>query len=339
VEEQNFSPFWLELTRPTPGRLPRVAFADSLDPRILKALPHLKNVAEPILLEDPAKIKSILDKLQLPALKESTFILPSLRDKREHLASLLRQKQEKLEISQEDARRQTNDSLYLGISLLLDGTIDGLVAGSTRPTADVVKASLHCIGPKPGTHVVSGQFFIESTHLKTANNTPFLFADCAVVPEPSSRVLADIALGAAASYKYFTGEEPRMALLSFSTRGSAQHPLVDRVREAVALIHKKDPALIVDGEIQADAALDKFIAEMKKAQDSPISGSANIFIFPTLEAGNIGYKLLQRFAAARVAGPLLWGLQKPVSDLSRGCNVQEVVDTALCVAAMIKGRS
>jgi phosphate acetyltransferase len=125
-----------------------------------------------------------------------------------------------------------------------------------------------------------------------------------------------------------------VALLSFSTRGSAEHPLVDRIREAMALLKKQDPQLIVDGEIQADAALDFGVAQIKKAGDSPLEGKANVFIFPTLEAGNVSYKLVQRFSKAKIAGPLLWGLNKPMSDLSRGCTVEEVIDTALCVSTM-----
>lgn len=231
------------------------------------------------------------------------------------------------------------DTLNVGIDLLKEGKVDGMVAGSLRPTADVIKATIHNLGTKPGHRLVSGHFFIESSHLKSAENTPFLFADCAVVPEPSAMALATIARSAADSYRFFTGKTPRVALLSFSTRGSAEHPLVNRIRETLEIIRKQDKTLIIDGEIQADAALDAAVARIKNAADSPLGGQANVFIFPTLEAGNIGYKLVQRFSQARVAGPLLWGLSKPVSDLSRGCTVEEVTDTAMCVSAMVTGKN
>ena len=232
---------------------------------------------------------------------------------------------------------QLKDPLYRGLVLLLRNEVQGLIGGSTRPTADIVKAAIHCIGPRIGQHLISGHFLIEAENRSSFDQTPFLFADCAVVPEPSARTLAAIAIGAATSYHFFTGHAPRIALLSFSTRGSATHPLVDRIREALTLIRKQEPTLIVDGEIQVDAALDAGVAAIKKAQDSPVAGKTNVFVFPTLEAGNIGYKLVQRFSNARVAGPLLWGLAKPMSDLSRGCTVQEITDTAMCVSTLARG--
>jgi phosphate acetyltransferase len=237
----------------------------------------------------------------------------------------------------DQAFQQLDDPLYLGVGLLMDNRIEGLIAGATRPTADIVRAAIQCIGPKTNQRLISGHFLIESENRSAKDQTPFLFADCAVIPEPSPRALAAIALGAAASYLFFTGKPARVALLSFSTRGSAKHELVDRIKEALTLIRGQDPSLIVDGELQVDAALDSHVAKLKHAEDSPVAGQANVFVFPTLEAGNIGYKLVQRFSNCRVAGPFLWGLDKPMSDLSRGCTVQEVTDTARCVSAMIQG--
>jgi phosphate acetyltransferase len=192
------------------------------------------------------------------------------------------------------------------------------------------------VGPKAGVRLISGHFLIESDKQKTWDNTPFLFADCAVVPEPSARALAGIAMGAAAAYRFFTKKEPKVAMLSFSTRDSAVHPLVDRIKEAVQLIKKQEPNLVVDGEIQVDAALSRDVAVVKHAEDSPITERANVFVFPTLEAGNIGYKMVQRFSNTRVAGPILWGLDRPMSDLSRGCTVEEVVDTTRCIVDMVR---
>jgi len=221
--------------------------------------------------------------------------------------------------------------------MLLDHRADGMIAGSLRPTADIVRAAIQCIGPKAGQRFVAGHFLIETEKLQTADNTPFLFADCAVMPEPSPRALATIAIGAADSYRFFTGKVPRVALLSFSTRGSAEHELVNRIRDAVKIIRGEKPDMDVDGELQLDAAIDSNVAKIKHATDSSVTGRANVFVFPTLEAGNVGYKLVQRFGNARIAGPLLWGLDKPVSDLSRGCTVDEISDTAFCVSAMTRG--
>jgi phosphate acetyltransferase len=314
---EKFSPFWSGLHAKKGDRLPRIAFSDGSDPRIIESAQQLKDgkLAEPILIQGKSTIQSA--------------DLARYR-------TLLLEKQARLKVTEADVDAQLSDSLYLGIALLLDGRVDGLVAGSLRPTADVVKAALRCIGPKTGQRIISGHFLVESARLSSSDKTPFLFADCAVMPEPSVQSLAAIARSAAESYRFFTGGVPRVALLSFSTRGSAEHPLVDRIRQALELIRKQEPSLIVDGEIQADAALDAGVAKIKNAAGSPIAGKANVFIFPTLEAGNISYKLIQRFSESRVAGPLLWGLNKPVSDLSRGCTVQEVTDTALCVSAMAR---
>lgn len=275
-------------------------------------------------------------------MKEKKLIEPVFPEKptapeRQRYRELLSEKQKRLNPSPDVVEKQLDDPLYQGIAMLLDNRIEGLVGGSLRPTADIIRAALQCIGPKPGYKLISGHFLIETEQRATNNQTPFLFADCAVVPEPSARTLAATAIGAAASYQFFTGKSPRVALLSFSTRNSAQHSLVDRIKEAVNIVHKQEPTLVVDGELQVDAAIDSQVAIIKQANDSLVVGQANVFVFPTLEAGNIGYKLVQRFSNARVAGPLLWGLDKPMSDLSRGCTTQEIVDTALCVAAMIRG--
>lgn len=310
----NFSSFWTKLAKP-PNTLSRIAFTDPTDPRVKDATRYLKEkkLADPILLEGI-----------------------SSKD-RSAYQTLLQERQKRQNLSVADIIKQLDDPLYHGVCLLIEKKIDGLVGGSLRPTADIVRAALQCVGPKPGERLISGQFLIESENHPTADQTPFLFTDCAVVPEPSPRSMAAAAVAGAHSYRFFTGQTPKVALLSFSTRGSAQHPLVDRIKETLEITRKLDANLIVDGEIQVDAALDTQIAMIKKAADSKIAGKANVFVFPTLEAGNIGYKLVQRFSNARIAGPLLWGLDRPMSDLSRGCTVQEIIDTTLCVATMARG--
>lgn len=310
----SFSPFWSRIAAAT-GSPPRIVFTDADDLRTQQAAQ---------ILEEKRLITPV-------------FPHPLSDKDRKRFFELLTEKQKRFNLPASVIENQIEDTLYQGVAMLLDNRVDGLVGGSMRPTADLIRAALQCIGSRPGNRLVSGHFLIETDRGETAAHTPFLFADCAVVPEPSARSLAAIAVGAAASYHFFTNETPRVAMLSFSTRGSADHPLVDRIKEAVAIVQKLEPALMIDGEIQVDAALDSQVAIIKGAGDSPIAGQANVFIFPTLEAGNIGYKLVQRFSNARVAGPLLWGLDRPVSDLSRGCTTQEIVDTTLCVASMIRG--
>lgn len=296
-----------------------------------------ERIATPILVGQPDQIARSRRDAGLPPV--DTALIAPLADaaRREKDAQLLFARQSKRGATMADVQAQLEDSLYQGIAMLLDNRADGMIAGSLRPTADIVRAALQCVGPRAGQRFVAGHFLIETDQLMTADKTPFLFADCAVMPEPSARALAAIAVGAAASYRFFTGQTPRVALLSFSTRGSAEHELVDRIREAARIIKGEHPDMLVDGEIQVDAALNVDVARIKKASDSEVAGRANVFVFPTLEAGNIGYKLVQRFGAARVAGPLLWGLDKPMSDLSRGCTADEVADTAFCVSAMTRG--
>ena len=334
----NFSPFWRRDARAN-GSIPRLVFTDATDPRILTAIERIRSerIASPILVGQPEEIARSCREAGLPAVDPALIAPLPDAGRRERDAQLLLARQSRRGATPADIQGQLNDSLYQGIAMLLDNRADGMIAGSLRPTADVVRAALQCIGPKAGQRFVAGHFLIETERLSTTDKTPFLFADCAVMPEPSPRALAAIAVGAAASYRFFTGQTPRVALLSFSTRGSAEHELVDRIREALTIIKGEHPDMLVDGEIQVDAAVDLDVARIKKASDSEVTGRANVFVFPTLEAGHIGYKLVQRFGAARVAGPLLWGLDKPVSDLSRGCTADEVADTAFCVSAMTRG--
>lgn len=337
---QEFSPFWLKLAISSGPQLPRIAFSDATDPRILQAVKIIigKRLAFPVLVGRRDEVLKAAQKANVE-LSNPDYIADINKTTRDQMVDLLLKKQTNRNISREEVSRQLEDPIYQGIGLLLNSLVDGLVAGATRPTADVVRAAIQCIGPRSHRRLISGHFLIEAKERKASGQTPFLFADCAVIPEPSSRALAAVAVAAAESFRFFTGQTPRVALLSFSTRDSAKHELVDRVKEAVLLAKKEDDQLIVDGELQVDAALDWDVAVFKKAGDSPVAGQANVLVFPTLEAGNIGYKLVQRFSDSRIAGPLLWGLDKPVSDLSRGCTVQEITDTALCVCAMVRGLS
>ena len=219
------------------------------------------------------------------------------------------------------------DPLYLAAAAVRAGVADACVGGASRPTADVIRAGLRVIGLAPGTETVTSCFILQ---LPQAGQV-LAYADCAVLPDPDAGQLAETAVATARTFSQLTGEEPIVAMLSFATKGSADHPAVHRVREATELVREREPDLIVDGELQFDAAIEAAVAE-RKAPDSPVAGRANVFIFPNLDAANIGYKITERLAHATAIGPVLQGLAAPMNDLSRGCDVAAIVNCALISA-------
>jgi len=230
-------------------------------------------------------------------------------------------------IKREEAAVLMQNPLYYGAMMVYEGDAEGMVAGAQNTTGDVLRPALQIIKTAPGISVVSGAFLMITPKVEYGEEGIFLFADCAVTPNPTAEQLAEIAYASSQTARALIGMEPRIGMLSFSTKGSASHELVEKVAEATRIAKEKYPQLQIDGELQLDAAIVPKVGQ-SKAPGSTVAGKANVLVFPDLQAGNIGYKLVQRLAGAEAVGPVLQGMAKPVNDLSRGCSVEDIVNTA-----------
>ena len=315
----------------------RIVLPEGDEPRTLEAANLLlkDKVAKLILIGDPAVIRQMAQEKNyeyiLSEESELTIMDPLTDPKMPEYANLLFELRKAKGMTLEQATEKVKDPLYLGCLMIKNGDADGELAGARGTTADTIRPAFQILKTRPGVHIVSGAFLMFTPATQLGEGGFLVFADCAVNPCPNAQELAEIAVTTAETAKALGGIEPRVAMLSFSSKGSAKHELVDKVVEATRIAHEMAPDLALDGELQLDAALVESVGA-QKAPGSAVAGKANVLVFPDLQAGNIGYKLVERFSGADAVGPILQGIAAPVNDLSRGCKVQDIVQMVIITA-------
>jgi len=295
-----------------------------------------EGIARLILIGNPDKINSLVKRYGLKHIDKAQIVDPQTYEKKDELVKIMVELRKHKGVTEEVARKQLESPYYLATLMIKAGYADGMVGGAICTTADTIRPALQYIKTQPGISLVSGAFVMVLPDKKFGDDGVMVFADCAVNPDPNPQQLAEIAVVTARTAKSIAGLEPRIAMLSFSTKGSADHPLVDKVVEATKLAKQMEPQLQIDGEMQADAAVIPSVGE-RKAPGSPVAGKANVLIFPDLNSGNIAYKLVQRMAHAEAIGPILQGLAAPINDLSRGCSVDDIVNLVAITANQAAG--
>lgn len=311
----------------------RIVLPEGDEPRTLEAANILlkEGLAKLILIGSKEVIEKMAADKGYEYIKNATIFDPATEPKMKEYANLLFELRKAKGMTEEEAAKKAQDPLYLGCLMIKNGDADGELAGARGTTADTIRPAFQILKTKPGCKIVSGAFLMFTPAKNLGEDGFLVFADCAVNPCPNAEELAQIAISTAETARSLAQIEPRVAMLSFSTKGSAKHELVDKVTEATRLAKEMAPELNLDGELQADAALIASVGE-KKAPGSPVAGKANVLVFPDLQAGNIGYKLVERFSGADAVGPILQGIAAPVNDLSRGCKVQDIVQMVIITA-------
>lgn len=312
----------------------RIVLAEGTEERTIKAADIIleEGLAQITLLGNEKEIKQLAQQYGLKNIDRATIIDPETNPKREYYAQMLCEIRKKKGMQMDEAMKLVADPLYLACLLIKNGDADGEVAGARNATGDVLRPAFQIVKTLPGVSVVSGAFIMILKDQTYGDNGLFVFADCAATPCPSAAELGQIAVVSAQTAKNIAGiADPKVAILSFSTKGSAKHELVDKVIEATKVAHDLDPNVKLDGELQADAAIVPKVGA-SKAPNSDIAGHANVLVFPDLQSGNICYKLVQRLAGAEAVGPVMQGMAAPINDLSRGCSVEDIVNVVAITA-------
>ncbi len=315
-----------------------IVLPEGTEERTLKAANYAieHKLAKIFLLGDPNEIQKMATEFSLQHISGATIINPREHLQKEYYAQMLTDLRKKKGLTLNQAIQLVEDPLYLATLLIKDGKVDGEVGGAANATGDVLRPAFQIVKTKKGITSVSGAFIMILKNPQFGDNGIIVFADCAVNPDPTVQELAEIAVETARTAKNIAGINPKVAMLSFSTKGSAKHEKVNRVVEALILAKAMDDSLKIDGELQVDAAIVEAIGR-KKAPGSEIAGKANVLIFPSLESGNIAYKLVQRLAGAEAVGPILQGLAAPINDLSRGCSVDDIINMIAITANQAAG--